>query len=231
MYIYVTIEEVTEQDMISAMLAKRNIEKDTGQPCMIINFKKLSANLIENIKPRGVIISGIGSDLQTFDKEEFRELNNILKNIDMPFLCICGSHQLLAEVYNKNIDEVDKFYHHPMRKLAATDNGPLYPGDRAEYFITNGFYKIKKEKDDPIFEGLGDDIHMRCVHYCEVKELPPDFVVLASSEHCKIEAMKHKEKCLYGVQFHTEAYKEPYTDGATILRNFANIADNFWKDR
>ena len=69
---------------------------------------------------------------------------------------------------------------------------------------------------------------MRCWHYCEVKTLPPDFQLLASSGHSRIAAMRHADKPLYGTQFHPEAYAAPFFHGRTLLQNFARIVDHFW---
>ena len=74
-------------------------------------------------------------------------------------------------------------------------------------------------------------VTMRCSHYCEVKKLPKGFELLASSDHCRIEAMRHKHKPLYGTQFHPEAYDEPFLHGKRLLENFAAIVDEFWQSR
>ena len=42
--------------------------------------------------------------------------------------------------------------------------------------------------------------------------------------------MKHKEKPLYGLQFHPERYEEPFFDGKKILENFEEIVQEFWKN-
>ena len=61
-------------------------------------------------------------------------------------------------------------------------------------------------------------------HYCEIKTLPPGFELLASSPECRIEMMKHRERPLYGAQFHAEIWQAPYNDGEKIMRNFFRLA-------
>lgn len=39
-------------------------------------------------------------------------------------------------------------------------------------------------------------------HKDEVKKLPDEFDVLATSRICEVEAMKHHDKPVYGIQFH-----------------------------
>jgi len=50
--------------------------------------------------------------------------------------------------------------------------------------------------------------------------IPEGFVLLAESESCKIEAMKHEKKPIYGVQAHVERATNEHPDGWQILRNF-----------
>jgi GMP synthase (glutamine-hydrolysing) len=53
------------------------------------------------------------------------------------------------------------------------------------------------------------------------------FVLLASGDHCRIEAMRHRTRPLYGTQFHPEACAEPFLHGKRLLANFAAIVDHF----
>ena len=55
-------------------------------------------------------------------------------------------------------------------------------------------------------------------HYDEVKELPKDFIRLAHSDNCKIEAMRHKKLDIFGVQFHPEVWHTEH--GEKIMKNF-----------
>lgn len=231
-YIYIIMQKVKEycegKSAISNMKTKGIIENMVEEPCLIISYESVTRNLMEQLNPKAIIVSGISQDLQELKKEELIELNEILLHIEIPVLCICGSHQLLAEVYNKDINQVDRFYNYPIRKLAEEEK---INSQQEEYFRAEGFFEIRIEKEDKIFQGLKRKTYMKCTHGCEVKELPKEFERLASSEHSKIEAMKHKNKPIYGLQFHPEKYEENYKDGATILKNFANIVSDFWKDK
>lgn len=39
-----------------------------------------------------------------------------------------------------------------------------------------------------------------------------------------MEAIRHKEKPLYGTQFHPERYDQDHRDGETLLLNFLRVA-------
>ena len=98
-------------------------------------------------------------------------------------------------------------------------------------YLADGIFPIQQVRKDPLFKGLPKNLLMRCSHSCEVKKLPRDFELIASSAHCKIEGMRHKTKTLYGVQFHPEAFAAPYFHGRTLLENFADIVNDYWPKR
>ena len=59
-------------------------------------------------------------------------------------------------------------------------------------------------------------------HNDEVTEVPAVFKVLASSQNCRVQAMKHQQKQFYGLQFHPEVEHTEY--GEQIFQNFLNMA-------
>ena len=60
--------------------------------------------------------------------------------------------------------------------------------------------------------------------------LPPEFRLLASNDCCRLQAMGHLRRPLYGVQFHPELYTDYYPDGRQILRNFFAMAGQEVRD-
>jgi GMP synthase (glutamine-hydrolysing) len=114
------------------------------------------------------------------------------------------------------------------RQAMGADPGGL---QKARHFMASGFYEIQQLRADPLWDGLPERMILKCSHYCEVKTLPPGFDCLAQSGHCGIEAMKHREKCLYGVQFHPEQFEEPFLHGKHVLENFGKIVKQFWSGR
>ena len=122
-----------------------------------------------------------------------------------------------------------------MRRLRAGEHWPRRPCtdpdyDLSAHFVAEGFFPIRRVASDPLFAGLPRTMILRCWHYCEVKALPKGFGLLASSDHCRIEAMRHRTRPLYGTQFHPEMYEAPFFHGRRILENFAFIVDRFWKE-
>jgi GMP synthase (glutamine-hydrolysing) len=118
-----------------------------------------------------------------------------LRELDVPIVGICLGHQLIAKVFG----------------------GEVGKGQMGGYSEV----KIRILEDDEIFEGIPKEFRAWASHMDEVKILPKDFIKLAESDICKIEAMKHKEKPVYGVQWHPEVY---HTEkGVEFYSNFVKI--------
>ncbi|EQD39044.1 GMP synthase subunit A [mine drainage metagenome] len=58
-------------------------------------------------------------------------------------------------------------------------------------------------------------------HNDEIIELPDNFVLCASSKNCKVQAFYHRERPIYGVQFHPEVQNTEF--GKNMFENFINV--------
>ncbi len=236
LYLYVVVQEQQEYYSTGGdARVKTRLEQASGTRCLVVPFQELDMAVVRSLKPRAIVMSGFGRWFRQHKVEWFWGIDEVVHTAHVPMLCFCGSHQLLAFCYNLKLLQIPVLMDEPIRRLAPDEDLPrravVNPDvpDLANHFIADGFYPIFKIKDDPLFAGLASPMMMRCAHYCEVKRLPPGFEVLARSGHSPIEAMRHTERPLYGVQFHPEAYEPPFTDGQTLLRNFASIVNEFWR--
>jgi len=124
-----------------------------------------------------------------------------IKELDIPILGICLGHQLIAHVYGGEI------------------------GSAGIESYAKCTINILDEND--IFQGVGETMDVWTSHKDDVKTLPPDFKLLATSSACNIEAMKHKDKPIYGIQFHPEVH---HTEkGHLIFENFYRVCKEFKK--
>jgi GMP synthase-like glutamine amidotransferase len=123
---------------------------------------------------------------------------DFLRNTQKPTLAICFGHQLLSIAFGEKIV--------PMSQ-------PI-----------DGYYVVKRVKEDEIFEGLGEQFLMRESHKEMVENLPYDFMLLANSPNCPIEVIKHQVLPIYGVQFHPERFDDKHPAGARLLENFFKLA-------
>ena len=122
-----------------------------------------------------------------------------IKHFNLPILGICLGHQLIAKAYG----------------------GEVTTSDTESYAQV----KIDIKNDENLFKGLAPEIDVWSSHKDEVKTIPEKFEILASSKLCDVESFKHKDKDVYGIQFHPEVHHTP--KGEVIFNNFYKIC----KDR
>ena len=77
--------------------------------------------------------------------------------------------------------------------------------------------------DDLLFKDVPKKSIVWESHNDEVSTLPDSFELLADSENCKIQAMRHKKKPFYGLQFHPEVEHTEY--GEQIFKNFVELCE------
>jgi GMP synthase (glutamine-hydrolysing) len=235
MYIYVVVQEKENyyRDGAGGGRIKARIEMASGERCLIVPYQEFNMEVVRELRPRAIIMSGFGGHFQQRKVEWFLGMNEVLHQAEIPMLAFCGSHQLMAFAFNKDLTQTPLLEDEPIRRLGPEEDWPRVAQQSSEvdfsgYYMTDGFFPIWQVRDDPLFAGLPKLMMMRCNHYCEVKQLPPGFVVLARSGHSPIEAMRHQTRPLWGTQFHPEAYEPPFLDGRKLLENFAQIVRDFW---
>jgi len=103
-----------------------------------------------------------------------------------------------------------------MQLMALHFGGKAGPAELPEY----GLSRLKVMVEDDLFKGLPKEFLVWESHNDEVKDAP-DFVILAMSDNCRIQAVKHLKKPFYGVQFHPEVNDTEH--GSQILKNFVDV--------
>ena len=122
-----------------------------------------------------------------------------LQKAEVPVLGICAGHQFMARFFG----------------------GTVEPAKIPEF----GKIRLTRlEENDSLFEGVPKNSIVWTSHNDEVIMLPQDFMVLAESNSCMVQAMKHKEKTLYGLQFHPEVEHTEF--GELIFKNFIKICED-----
>lgn len=70
----------------------------------------------------------------------------------------------------------------------------------------------------PLFTNLNDSTSCWMSHTYQVENLPKNFEVIASTDHCPVAAFANDIRQIYGLQFHPEVVHTP--EGTNILHNF-----------
>jgi len=145
----------------------------------------------------GLVLSG-GAPRVGVDPGKMGRNGEYLYSFDAPILGICAGHQFMAKHLG----------------------GDAAPAKVPEF----GKSVVEIHQPDVLFQGLPNRFEVWESHNDEVTQLPPDFVALASSENCHIQAMRHRDRPLFGLQFHPEVEHTQF--GADIFRNFLNLCES-----
>ena len=184
-------------------LIKRNC-RDLDFYAEVLNNKTATLADIENVRKKdntkgieSVILSGGPSSVYSGNNGIAEELTHAVFDgkLDIPLLGICFGHQLIAHALGGKVEK----------------------GKSAEY----GIAKIAIDEPDVLFKGVPHEINAWVSHFDEVKKMPDGFVSLAHSATCAHEAMRHKTKKIFGVQFHPEVWHTE--NGEKILENFLRL--------
>jgi GMP synthase (glutamine-hydrolysing) len=143
-------------------------------------------------KPRGIILSGGPASI--FDEGVPRSREGIF-DLGLPVLGICYGMQLMA---------------HQMK--GSVTSSPLREYGRADLALT------ERGKSSPLFAGLGENQRIWMSHGDQITRLPPDFEITGVTPNSPVAAMEHRDRNLYGVQFHPEVVHT--VNGLTMIRNF-----------
>ncbi|MFN3599157.1 MAG: glutamine-hydrolyzing GMP synthase [Aquificaceae bacterium] len=92
--------------------------------------------------------------------------------------------------------------------------GIVERSQRQEY----GRSRLRLLREDSLFKGLPKEFDVWMSHADKVVKLPEGFKSLAQSENSPYAVIRHREKSLYGVQFHPEVAHTQY--GKEIIGNF-----------
>ncbi len=224
MITYIVTETRENYERDGRQAAKIRLETLSGQPVLVIYFAQVTLDLLHRVGTRAVVFGGYGTPISSLPLEHFAGVWDLVRHGDLPILGLCGGHQLIAELWAPHNDagltRVGTEFIRPLR----ADEPDLNPDYRPGQFKEWGFYPIQIVQDDPLFEGVPNPF-MACErHSREIKELPAHFELLASTAEVPIQAYRHREKLIYGTQFHCENWTDAYPAGQRILENFFRLA-------
>ena len=81
MYIYMQVlekkEYYTDTPKANFSKVKLRLEKVTGERCLIAPFEEVNMQVIKELNPRAVVISGFGQKTKTFEVSSFYGLDEI----------------------------------------------------------------------------------------------------------------------------------------------------------
>ena len=157
----------------------------------------VSDDFVRTFAPRGIILSG--SHLSAYDAGTEKAPAGVF-SAGVPVLGICYGMQTMAQQLGGRVEagRVREFGHAEVRARGHTR-------------LLDGIEDLRS----PEGHGL---LNVWMSHGDKVAELPPGFVVMASTPACPIAGMADEARGFYGVQFHPEVTHT--LKGAAILARF-----------
>jgi len=172
--------------------------------CKVVSYEDIEPNFRIDEDFNALVLTGSGARIiSKEDVAKFSKVIKLIRRINIPTLGICFGHQLMALAHEARVASCEKPVMNRFEMVRILEVNELFLG-----------YKI------------GEKIPLAENHYDYVRRKGLDesgFQLLANSTSCEIEAIKHRSKPFYGVQFHPETTKikgEEHKDGTKVIENF-----------
>ena len=149
---------------------------DTGIVEPLDGVAAVRARLSEG-RVQALVLSGsdrsVNLSLQWMQEEQDLLRDAVAARV--PTLAVCFGHQLLGVAFGAGVVTRNK---------------------------RTGLFDIELIGRDPLFDGLGPRAVVPEQHRDQLDRLPKGFELTATSDYCRIQAMRHESAPVYGVQFH-----------------------------
>lgn len=128
---------------------------------------------------------------------------DLIESCNVPLLGICFGHNLLCTTFGAKTDTLPQPVLNKFEQVNVVQTGDILS-------------RFRKSQAIPLAEYHNDYV---------LKESLDDagFNLIADSSSCEVEAVKHKSKLFFGVQFHPERImigNETHIEGHKVIDNF-----------
>jgi GMP synthase (glutamine-hydrolysing) len=141
------------------------------------------------VNVKGLILSG---GPQSVFEPDAPKIHKEILDLDTPTLGLCYGHQLIAHIAG----------------------GTVKPAEKKEF----GVAYAAIDKPVGVLKGLSDQEKVWMSHSDTIYCLPKEYETLAHTDNCPIAAFRHKDRPIYGLQWHPEVIHTE--NGERMLRNF-----------
>ena len=182
---------------------------------LIDNYDSFAYNLVQALRVLGATVDVVRNDVIDVDEALRRRADRIVISpgpctpneagisVDLclrarvPVLGVCLGHQCLVAAFGGVVDRADRIVHGKTSPVRHAGQG--------------------------LFAGAPDPLTVARYHSLIARKIPDCFDLTAkTADHGEPMAIRHKERPLFGVQFHPESFLTP--DGPILLRNFLELA-------
>ena len=174
----------------------------THREWRVLKYLGVETKVIPNTTPLdqldvdALVLSG-GSPSVALEGDRMGLNSEYIDHAGVPILAICAGFHLMVNHLG----------------------GATGPARSPEYGKTT----LYVDRPNDLFEGLPREFVVWASHNDEVLRLPDTFEILAHSDNCQVEAVKVRDRPLYGLQFHPEVGNTEH--GHDIFRNFLRVVE------
>jgi anthranilate synthase component 2 len=164
---------------------------ESGQEVLVVRNDEITIEQINDLNPEKIVISP-----GPCTPKEAGISIELIKNATVPLLGVCLGHQAIGAAFGGNIIKAPEIFHGKLSEVKH-NNENIFKGIDSPYSVVR-YHSLIIEKDS-----LPDELKITGV----LKDNPEIIM-----------AIEHKEKPIYGVQFHPESIETDF--GMKLIENF-----------
>ena len=167
---------------------------DCGHEVMVVRNDEITVEQVEDLNPKKIVISP-----GTCTPNEAGISIELIKKSSVPILGVCLGHQAIGAAFGGNIIKAPDIFHGKLSKVEHNQK-KIFNGIDSPYSVVR-YHSLIIEKDS-----LPNELEIT-----GVLEDNPEVIM----------AIEHKEKPIYGVQFHPESIETNF--GIKLIENFLKL--------
>ena len=164
---------------------------DSGEEVLVVRNGEITVEQIQDLNPKKIVISP-----GPCTPNEAGISIDLIKSSTVPLLGVCLGHQAIGAAFGGNIIKAPEIFHGKLSKVKHNQEN-IFKGIDSPYSVVR-YHSLIIEKDT-----LPDELEIT-----GVLEENPEIIM----------SIKHKQRPIYGVQFHPESIETKF--GMELIRNF-----------
>ena len=167
---------------------------DCGNEVMVVRNDEITVEQVKDLNPKKIVISP-----GPCTPNEAGISIELIKKSSVPILGVCLGHQAIGAAFGGNIIKAPEIFHGKLSKVEHNQK-KIFNGIDSPYSVVR-YHSLIIEKDS-----LPNELEIT-----GVLEDNPEVIM----------AIEHKEKPIYGVQFHPESIETNF--GMRLIENFLKL--------
>lgn len=167
---------------------------ECGEEVMVVRNDEITVEQVEDLNPKKIVISP-----GPCTPNEAGISIELIKKSSVPILGVCLGHQAIGAAFGGNIIKAPEIFHGKLSKVEHNQK-KIFNGIDSPYSVVR-YHSLIIEKDS-----LPNELEIT-----GVLEDNPEVIM----------AIEHKEKQIYGVQFHPESIETNF--GMRLIENFLKL--------